>query len=75
MGRRAEIGLMVKIINLIKKKGTIHNFDLRDQLSISKSQYNSIKPDLERQFGWEVRYNKQTKCWEKIDKEEFEDAE
>jgi len=70
MTRSSEIKIMTRMIQIILKQGTIHNFDLREKLNISKSQYNSVKPDLERQFGWQVRYNKQTKCWEKIEDDE-----
>ena len=70
MTRSSEIKIMTRMINMIEKKGSIHNFDLREKLNISKSQYNSIKPDLERQFSWRVRYNKQTKCWEKVEEDE-----
>ena len=70
MTRSSEIRIMTKMITLILKHGSIHNFDLREKLNISKSQYNSVKPDLERQFGWQVRYNKQTKSWEKVEDDE-----
>ena len=62
-GRRNEIVIMTRMINLIKEKKIIHNYDLREKLNISKSQYNSIKPDLEHQFGWQVKYDKISKCW------------
>ena len=67
MTRSSEIRIMTRMVQIILKHGTIHNYDLREKLNISKSQYNSVKPDLERQFGWKVRYNKQTKCWEKVE--------
>ena len=67
MTRSNEIKTMTRMIQIILKQGSIHNFDLREKLNISKSQYNSIKPDLERQFGWQVKYNKQTKSWEKVE--------
>ena len=70
MTRSSEIKIMTRMILMIEKKGSIHNYDLREKLNLSKSQYNSIKPDLERQFGWRVRYNKQTKCWEKVEEDE-----
>ena len=72
MGRSNEIRIMQRMIREIVKHGTIHNFDLREKLNISKSQYNTIKPDLERRFHWQVIYNKQTKCWEKVEEEEDE---
>ena len=70
MTRSSEIKIMTRMIQIILKQGTIHNFDLREKLNLSKSQYNSVKPDLERQFGWQVRYNKSTKCWEKVEEDE-----
>ena len=63
MSRSNELKTMARMLNLIKEKGTIHNYDLRNELNISKSQYNSLKPDLEHQFGWCIKYDKSTKCW------------
>ena len=74
-GRSNEIRIMTRMVKLIKEKKVIHNFDLREQLNISKTQYNSIKPDLEHRFGWQVVYDKKDKCWRYVGVETTKEIE
>ena len=74
-GRRNEMIMMQRMISLIKDKKVIHNYDLREKLNISKSQYNSIKPDLEHQFSWQVKYDKVSKCWRYVGVETTDEIE
>ena len=74
-GRSNEIRLMQRMINLIKEEKVVHNFDLRERLNISKTQYNSIKPDLEHRFGWQVVYDKKSKSWRYVGVETTKEIE
>ena len=48
---------------------------VQEQLNISKTQYNSIKPDLEHRFGWQVVYDKKDKCWRYVGVETTKEIE
>ena len=74
-GRSNEIRLMQRMINLIKEEKVVHNFELRERLNISKTQYNAIKPDLEHRFGWQVIYDKKSKCWRYVGVETTKEIE
>ena len=52
-----------RLLDTIKKYGTIDKFQLMDECRIGISAYNAIKPYFEQKFeGW-VEYDRAEKTW------------
>ena len=51
---------------LVKKEGRIHKFEIMNQLGISISTYEKLKPWLEYTFFKFMKYDKEMKRWEWI---------
>ncbi len=51
---------------LVRKEGKIHKFEIINQLRISISTYEKLKPWLEYTFSKFMKYNKEEKMWEWI---------
>jgi len=69
MATKNQHKLARKIIDIVKKYGRINKFDLMDEVGISISTYEKIKPWLERRFYEFIKYEKSTKEWVNVGNE------
>ena len=73
MATKNQHKLARRIIDVVKKHGRINKFDLMDEVGISISTYEKIKPWLERRFYEFIKYEKSTKEWVSMENE-FDDV-
>jgi len=55
-----------RMINIIKKEGTIHRWDLIDDARLSIRDYNQLKSYMEHRFDHLITYNKSMQTWSKL---------
>lgn len=56
----------ITLLNIIRRKGEIHLFDLIEESNISLARYQQIKSLFLWKFDAHVKYDKKNKMWSKI---------
>ena len=52
-----------RFLDAVIKAKKIHKYDLIDELHISESKYEKLKPYMEYKFGYAISYDKKNKNW------------
>lgn len=66
MVSRKEMQKIVRMVHIIKLRGTIHRWDLIDEAKISINTYNQLKSYMQHKFEEKVKYDKGFEEWKYI---------